>query len=106
MLPDRPVPSLLEALHELVQQHHLATGHDKPVHSSQVVLTASVLLLGALKEEGVVAALLELSDHIQQGDLTALTTLQAMCVSCMMYVKRSLCMKRTICIRALFLIPW
>ena len=32
-----PVPRLLQAAHELVQQHHLAAGHHQPVHCRAVV---------------------------------------------------------------------
>ena len=68
--------SLLEALHELVQQHHLATGDDKPVHSIQVILSSPVVLLSTLEEERVVAGLLELCDDIQQRHLATFAALK------------------------------
>lgn len=57
---------------QLVQQHHLARGGNQSVCCAAVVsLVAPVLLLRALEQEGVVAALLELRDDVEQGDLAA-----------------------------------
>ena len=67
--------SLLEALHELIQQHHFAAGDHQAVHSIQVVLTPPVVLLSTLKQEGVVARLLQLCDDVQQRHLAPFTPL-------------------------------
>ena len=67
--------SLLKALHQLVQQHHLAASHHKPVHSIQVVLPTSVVFFSTLKQEGMVARLFQLCDDVQQGNLPALASL-------------------------------
>lgn len=68
---------LFEALHELVQQNHFATCDHQSVYSIQVILATAVVFFRALKQEGVVARLLQLSDDIQQGDLTPLATLHS-----------------------------
>lgn len=72
-----PVTSLFQALHELIQQDHFATGDNKPVHRVQVIFTPSVVLLSTLKQEGVVTALLQLCYDIQQRHLPTFATLQA-----------------------------
>ena len=51
-----PVAGLLEPLEQLVQQHHLAAGHDDAVHGTAVHLGAAELLLRRLEQEWVVAA--------------------------------------------------
>ena len=58
--------SLFEALHELVQQDHLAAGDHQAVDSIQVVLAPSVVFLRTLEQEGMVARLLQLSDDVQE----------------------------------------
>ena len=67
--------SLLEALHEFVQQHHLAAGHYQAVHSIQIVLAPPVVLLSTLKQKRVVARLLQLCDDVQQRHLPPLAPL-------------------------------
>ena len=51
-----PVAGLLEALEQLVEQHHLAAGEDDAVHGAAVHLLAAELLLRRLEQERVVAA--------------------------------------------------
>ena len=65
-----------EALHELVQQDHLAAGDYKPVNCIQSIISTPVVLLSTLEEEGVIAALFELSNDVQQGNLSTFTALQ------------------------------
>src|SRR5690348_4740368 len=48
------VPCRPELPHELIQQHHLATCEYEPVHHTLILLTAAVLVLCRLKQEGVV----------------------------------------------------
>ncbi len=62
---------LLEAAHELVEEHHLAGGHGQAVDGLAVVVGPAEVALRALEEEGVVAALLQLRDDVQQADLAA-----------------------------------
>ena len=71
-----PVTSFLEALHQLIQQNHFATGHHKAVHSIQVIFPAPVVFFGTLKQEGMVACLLQLCNDVQQGYLAPLAALQ------------------------------
>ncbi len=68
---------LFEALHELIQQDHLAASDHQAVDSIQVVLAPSVVLLCALKQEGVVARLLQLGDDVQKRDLPTLASLHS-----------------------------
>lgn len=68
--------SLLKALHELVEQHHLATGDHQPVHSIEVVFPTPVVFFSTLEEERVVASLLQLSNDIQKGYLPSFAALQ------------------------------
>ena len=58
-----------ETLEQFVQQDHLAGGSDQPVNCIQVLVVAPVLLLCSVEQEGMVAALLELDDDVQQGQL-------------------------------------
>lgn len=66
-----PVAGLLEAAHELVEEHHFAGRHDEAVHGVAVIVGAAEIGLRALKQEWVVAALLQLRDDVQQADLGA-----------------------------------
>lgn len=77
---EHSVASFLEPSEQLVQQHHLATGHRQALYCTLVCLTAAIALLSTLKEEGVVAALLELVDDVEQRDMT---TTSSACVQYM-----------------------
>ena len=66
-----PVAGLLEAAHELVKEHHLAGRHNEAIHSVAIIIGAAEVGLRALKQERVVAALLQLRDDVQQADLRA-----------------------------------
>ena len=90
----------LQLLHQLVQQHHLAAGQHQPVHSVCIVLCAAVLGLGALKQEGVVAALLQLGDDVEEGDLAALGPLQAACDGVQGFTCKSLLLRKHACMTA------
>ncbi len=59
----------MEAPQEFVQQDHLAAGHDQAVDGVAVLLPSSVVVIRALEQEGVVAALLELCDDVQKAHL-------------------------------------
>jgi hypothetical protein len=65
------VACLLEPRQQLVQEHQLATAQYQPLHPAAVARVARVPVLRALKQERVVAALLQLDDHVQQGQLPA-----------------------------------
>ncbi len=65
-----PVAGLLEAAQKLVKEDHLAGGDDQAIDGFAVVGAAEVAL-GALKQEGMVAALLQLCDDVQEADLAA-----------------------------------
>ncbi len=60
---------LLEAAHELVEEDHLARGDHQAVHGLRAVAAVAEVRLGAAEEEGVVAALLQLRDDVQQRHL-------------------------------------
>jgi hypothetical protein len=60
------VPSGVQAAEQLVQQHHLARGeHQAPRHVVVAARAQPVLLLRRLEQEGVVAALLQLSNDVE-----------------------------------------
>ena len=60
---------LLEAAHELVEEDHLAGGDHEAVHGLRAVPAVAEVCLRAAEEEGVVAALLQLRDDVQQRHL-------------------------------------
>ena len=61
-----PVACLLEPAHELVQQDHLAGGDHQAVHRLGTVPAVSEVRLSAAEQEGVIAALFQLRDDVQQ----------------------------------------
>lgn len=67
--PSAPVLVLLEAGQELVEQHHLPGRAHEPLDGVEVFLVAAELLLGSAEQEGVVAALFQLDDDVEQRNL-------------------------------------
>lgn len=63
------MPICLETAQQLVKEHHLARRLHQAIHCIQVFVIPTILLLCRAEEEGVVAALLELNDDVQQRDL-------------------------------------
>lgn len=64
-----PVPVAFETAEQLIKEHHLARRLNQSIDCIQVFVIPPVLLLSCAEEEGVVAALLELDDDVQEGDL-------------------------------------
>ena len=66
------MPICLKTAEQFVKEHHLARRLHESVHCIQILVIPTVLLLGCAEEERVVAALLELDDNVQEGDLRTL----------------------------------
>lgn len=64
-----PVLVLLQADQQLVKQHHFARGAHESVDGVQVFVVPPEFLLRRAEQEGVVAALLQLDNDVEQRNL-------------------------------------